>query len=72
MGQQQHSQQSSDPVSVEQMSDINSKLKEELSQLIDRLEQALTKFKDRKDRDKQRYGINALHSNLANVPEDLL
>lgn len=54
------------------MSEINHKLKEELAQLIERLEVALNKFKDRKEKDKQRYGINALHSNLANVPEDLL
>ena len=57
---------------MEQMSEINHKLKEELAQLIERLEVALNKFKDRKEKDKQRYGINALHSNLANVPEDLL
>jgi hypothetical protein len=34
------------------MSDINHKLKEELSQLVDRLELALNKFKDRKEKDK--------------------
>ena len=62
------------------MSEINHKLKEELGQLIDRLELALNKFKDRKERDKQRYGINTngminLHNAAANgtiIPEDLL
>lgn len=52
------------------MSDINQKLKDELSQLIDRLEIALTKFKDRKLKDKQRFGINPQNPSM--MPDDLL
>lgn len=41
------------------MGEINHKLKVELGQLIDRLELALNKFKDRKEKDKIRNGINS-------------
>eukprot|EP00347_Sterkiella_histriomuscorum_P001895 403370257 len=68
----QQLQQASDPYSVEQMRDINFKLKEELSSLIERLEIALNKFKDRKEKDKQRYGINPQYQNQSQLPDDLL
>ena len=41
-------------MSVEKMEEINSKLKEELGSLIEKLEMALNKFKDRREKDKLR------------------
>jgi hypothetical protein len=48
------------------MQEINMKLYVEMTQLIERLEGALNKFKDRKEKDKQRN-----YMGVSNVPDDL-
>ena len=54
------------------MGEINQKLKVELGQLIDRLEMALNKFKERKEKDKLRYGIGQGINGGIDMPEDLV
>jgi len=44
----------------------------ELGQLIDRLEMALNKFKERKEKDKLRYGIGAGINGGIDMPDDLV
>ena len=43
-----------EPITAEKMAEINKNLKEELSQLIEKLETALDKFKDKKLKEKDR------------------
>ncbi len=51
------------------MHEINQKLKTELIALIEKLESALLKFKDRKEKDKSR-GANAGYYGAYKVTED--
>ena len=52
------------------MHDINSKLKDELQLLIEKLEQSLSKFKERKEKDKHRYANQGYYGSVM-VPGDL-
>lgn len=67
-------------ITAEQMGEINLKLKIELSQLIEKLENALQKFKERKERGKMRTGVGATvnpaayfsNNSAGSIPNDLL